>query len=305
MSMRRHHPLDDDGSGWSDGRRSGAARDEPPGHPAGAGHSDVPGQLVSPSTGEPPASALLAEWGVALRPDDPLIRLLGAATTTARPGELSGEENAVAAFRAARSTAAGRARTVGPAPGRPTTCVVRRIRLRWPRRRSTLLVWITAVAVTATAGVTLAAGREPGSERTDGRRAGTERAAASPSGTRTGADVPVRPGGGPGGDPSRGPTGQLDPSAPVALPVLLRQLCRSYLEQPAEQRERISAEQPFSHLVQAAGGTAQVEAYCRALVPAGPTPTGRSRPDRSPRTGAPPTVAPEQTGDSSGKKTTG
>ncbi|TDB82397.1 hypothetical protein E1182_01990, partial [Micromonospora sp. KC721] len=71
---------------------------------------------------------------------EPLTRLLSAATAPAHPGEVAGEEAALAAFRAAR--AAGPAATP-------------------PRRRrgltTGLAAWVAGVAAVATAGVAFAA----------------------------------------------------------------------------------------------------------------------------------------------------
>lgn len=73
---------------------------------------------------------------------EPLARLLSAAAAPARPGELAGEEDALAAFRAARAA--------GPAAGTVPS----------PRRRrftAGAMAWGAGIAVTATAGAAFAA----------------------------------------------------------------------------------------------------------------------------------------------------
>ncbi|TWJ29280.1 hypothetical protein JD81_02789 [Micromonospora sagamiensis] len=76
--------------------------------------------------------------GHAERSDDPVARLLAAAVAPARPDELAGEDAALAAFRAARAQ-------------RPATVPAR------PRRTARAAVWLAGFAVTATAGVAVAA----------------------------------------------------------------------------------------------------------------------------------------------------
>ena len=72
---------------------------------------------------------------------DPLVHLLAAAAAPGNPGELSGEEQALAAFRAARAAAA-------PVPHRAPR----------PRRlRVGVAAWVAGLAATATAGVAFAA----------------------------------------------------------------------------------------------------------------------------------------------------
>ncbi|KWV31446.1 hypothetical protein [Micromonospora rifamycinica] len=201
--------------------------------------------LDAPGPGVPPSA------------DDPLARLLAAAAAPARPGELAGEQAAVAAFRAAQGA-------VAPASG------VRR------RRRLTtgVLAWIAGLAATATAGVAFAAvtlDDRPG-ERTPGpvpsasdtgstsptphRTDPSRRPTAAPGGTSPGAAVPpaTPPHGKPAGDGRW--TGQ----------------CRAYLAKSPEQRAKALTKPGFAGLVDAAGGADRVEAYCRELVPDHPAP---------------------------------
>ncbi|TDC59147.1 hypothetical protein E1258_19035, partial [Micromonospora sp. KC207] len=73
--------------------------------------------------------------------EDPLAALLTAAAAPARPGELAGEEAALAAFRAARAAPA------------PTPARAPRRRRRWIGA----VAWLGALAATVTAGVAVAA----------------------------------------------------------------------------------------------------------------------------------------------------
>ncbi|WFE65648.1 hypothetical protein [Micromonospora sp. WMMD714] len=195
--------------------------------------------------------------GVPSSADDPLARLLAAAAAPARPGELAGEQAAMAGFRAARGAAA-------PVPGRR-------------RRRLTtgVVAWIAGLAVTATAGVAFAA------VTLDDRPA--ERAPGPvPSASDTGSTSPTphRP-----DDPSRRPTaapGGVSPgtAVPPATPSHGKPTgnggwtgqCRAYLAKPPEQRAKALTKPGFAGLVAAAGGPERVEEYCRALVPDRPAP---------------------------------
>lgn len=190
--------------------------------------------------------------------DEPLARLLSAAGAPARPGELAGEREALAAFRAARSAPA-------PAPART------------PRRRrftTGAVVWIAGIAATATAGaafaaVTLDQPEEPAppprsttpapgpSDRESGGSPSSTGGGTPTSGapSRTGApstgSAPTTRGGGP----------KPDGSAQVAG------LCRAYLAKKPDQRAKALETPGFAPLVNAAGGAAEVEAFCRRLVP--------------------------------------
>ncbi|WDZ83061.1 hypothetical protein [Micromonospora cathayae] len=184
---------------------------------------------------------------------DPVVRLLAAASAPAGPGDLAGEEAALAAFRAAR--------TERPAPtaGRP-------------RRRRTVgtLAWVAGVAVTATAGVAVAtvgldrpdpASTPPPATGTPGTPPtgqSTDPSGPSPSaGTAAPTPTPTSGTAGPGRDAGR---------ATSAVPASLPGLCNAYLAQPDRAERGRSLRSPaFRALVDAAGGPAQVEEYCRDL----------------------------------------
>ncbi|MEV0429053.1 hypothetical protein [Micromonospora sp. NPDC050495] len=189
---------------------------------------------------------------------DPLARLLAAAAAPAEPGELGGEEQALAAFRAARAEPA-------PAPARASR---RRLRLG-------AAAWAAGLAATATAGVAFAAVR-------------LDRAPApvpAPSTASTGGPVgPTRSGsadptaGSPAPTPaSAAPTATGLPGRPARTPQLTG-LCRAYLAKSAGQRAEALETPAFGTLVVAAGGADQVTAYCTRLVPA-PGPKASPKPD--------------------------
>ncbi|WP_320068469.1 hypothetical protein [Micromonospora sp. RTGN7] len=218
------------------------------------------------------------------RPDgasaaDPLVRLLTAAAGPARPGELAGEEAALAAFRAARAVPA-------------------RASARAPRRRRLTVgavAWIGALAVTATAGVAFAAATLDRKEGPAPVTAPTHPAPTRPAPTGSGPTGPGPTSSGiatPSGDAAT--TGEASPNAPSgpATPTptgpgrsgggaQLPGLCRAYLTKPAAQRERALTRPGFAPLVAAAGGVAQVKNFCRALVSeTGPDRTPTPRPSR-------------------------
>ncbi|TWG27459.1 hypothetical protein FHX75_11596 [Micromonospora palomenae] len=213
--------------------------------------------------------------------DDPLARLLSAAAAPARPGELAGEEAALAAFRAARVTGASA----------PALAPSRR------RRRVTtgVVAWVAGIAATATAGaafaaVTLDRGDEPAPRPSASVPGGSGSDPAAPSssgdGPTTGAPTP-------GAGPSAvSPSGRPGGSGKPASEGKLAGQCRAYRAKPAAQREKALRSPAFADLVAAAGGAGKVEAYCRELLPerapeADESPT--AKPSRSPAAPAAPT----------------
>ncbi|WP_433319977.1 hypothetical protein ACQP0U_15345 [Micromonospora sp. CA-269861] len=184
-----------------------------------------------------------------LSPAEPVAALLAAAAGPVRAGELAGEEAALAAFRAARAD---------PAPAVPQR----------PRRRrltTGAVAWIGAVAATATAGAAFAAVT---------RDRAPDPVAPAPS--------PTSPSPHPGAPRSHESArsvapGTLSPGAPSpvtatppATPAPAGQvhgLCRAWQAKKPEQREKALRTPAFQRLVTAAGGPAQVEAYCQRLVP--------------------------------------
>ncbi|MFE0590728.1 hypothetical protein [Micromonospora echinospora] len=204
-------------------------------------------------------------------PDEPVARLLAAAATSARPGELAGEDAALAAFRAAR--------TQRPAPASPPR----------PRRTARAVAWLAGLTVVATAGVAVATVDLHRSDPPPAPPAPTTPAPAPPETAPT----PTRtPSGATGAtaSPSREQPRRSTGPRPAAAQ---RGLCTAYLAKPAGQRGKALRTPTFQALVEAAGGPDQVEQYCRELldVPPGrhPSPTDRSRHDK--RTG-PPTARP-------------
>ncbi|WP_328654268.1 hypothetical protein OG598_10730 [Micromonospora sp. NBC_00330] len=183
-------------------------------------------------------------------PAEPVAALLAAAAGPVRPGELAGEDAAVAAFRAARAN---------PAPAVPQ---------RPRRRRMTTgaVAWIGAVAATATAGAAFAAvtrdrGPEPVAPAPSSRP--------SPS-THQGASRSSEPGRSVGpGAPSPGAPPPVTATPPASPPTVgqVHGLCRAWRAKKPEQREKALRTPAFQKLVTAAGGPAEVEAYCQRLVP--------------------------------------
>ncbi|MFJ8578021.1 hypothetical protein [Micromonospora sp. NPDC093277] len=203
---------------------------------------------------------------------DPLARLLAAAAAPADPTEVAGEEQALAAFRAARANP----------PATPA---------RAPRRggfRVGVAAWVAGVAAVATAGGAVAAVNldrswvpaPPPSATAGGTSAGS-----------TGAGSPSRPGQSREASPTTGavmpsaepdPTGSGEPGRSATAGKLAGH-CRAYLSKSAEQRARALKTPGFADLVAAAGGADQVEEYCVRLVPeAVGKPSRNTRSTRSP-----------------------
>ncbi|RAO10445.1 hypothetical protein MED15_05661 [Micromonospora noduli] len=210
-------------------------------------------------------------------PAEPVAALLAAAAGPARPGELAGEDAAVAAFRAARAN---------PAPAVPQ---------RPRRRRMTTgaVAWIGAVAATATAGAAFAAVT---------RDRGPDPVAPAPSrpspSPHQGVSRSAEPGRSVGpGAPSPGappPVTATPPTSPTTAGQIHGQ-CRAWRAKAPEQREKALRTSAFQKLVTAAGGPAEVEAYCQRLVPeakpsepAKVTPSDSARGKQSPSGKAPP-----------------
>ncbi|MEU1746309.1 hypothetical protein ACPXB5_34135 [Micromonospora arida] len=180
-------------------------------------------------------------------PAEPVAALLAAAAGPVRLGELAGEDAAVAAFRAARAN---------PAPAVPQ---------RPRRRRMTTgaVAWIGAVAATATAGAAFAAvtrdrGPDPvapaPSRPSPSPHQGTSRS------TEPGRSV------GPGTPVPGAPVTATPPAGPTTAGQV-HGLCRAWRAKKPEQREKALRTPAFQRLVTAAGGPAEVEAYCQRLVP--------------------------------------
>lgn len=205
--------------------------------------------------------------------DDPLAHLLAAAARPAAAGELSGEERALAAFRAARANPAP-----APAPAR-----------RRGRVRVGAAAWAAGLAATATAGVAFAAvsldrPEQPAPPPVPST-AGTTGAAGTGSPSQGG--TPSAGTAGPAGSPTPQRTG--GPGRPATVEQLTGQ-CRAYLAKPAGQRAKALESAAFADLVAAAGGAGGVDAYCARLLPEpGPKASPSARTTRSPEAGNPAT----------------
>ncbi|SCF43953.1 hypothetical protein GA0070216_116140 [Micromonospora matsumotoense] len=216
------------------------------------------------TVGRAEAERLLDPTGTPSATDDPLARLLAAAAGPARPGELAGEQAAVAAFRAVRAAGVPGPAATGRRRRRLTTGVV---------------AWIAALAATATAGVAFAAvTRDHAAERAPdpapSSATATATGSARPTPHRSGPDrrtPPRRSPSAPGGTPSA-PGPIPGPGGPPGTGKVVGQ-CRAYLAMSPEQRVKVLTRSGFAGLVAAAGGADRVGAYCRDLVPGYP-PTG-------------------------------
>ncbi|MEU4555603.1 hypothetical protein [Micromonospora violae] len=195
-----------------------------------------------------------------VRGADPVAALLAAAAGPARPGELAGEEAALAAFRAARAN---------PTPG-----VVQR-----RRRRVTTgaVAWIGAVAVTATAGAAFAAvTRDRAPEPVVPAPSRTSPSPPPDLSRSPEAGRSVAPGA-PSPDTATPPAASASASA-----AQLHGQCRAWRAKSPDQREKALRTPAFQRLVTAAGGPAEVEAYCQRLVPeTKPTASAKGKPAAS------------------------
>ncbi|RLK25990.1 hypothetical protein DER29_4008 [Micromonospora sp. M71_S20] len=215
---------------------------------------------------------------------EPLARLLSAAAAPARPGELAGEEDAVAAFRAARAA--------GPAAGGVPS----------PRRRrftAGAVAWGAGIAVTATAGAAFAAvtldraddppppprpatptpaAPAPAPATTDPHRGGpTGDTGGRPTGTPPRSSAAAT-----SGAPVPGSTAGDAPGTPQQRTEQLRGLCRAYLAKKPAQREKALDSPSFAHLVTAAGGRERVEGFCGELVPEAAAKASPDKPGKGP-----------------------
>ncbi|TNH25259.1 hypothetical protein FHG89_23405 [Micromonospora orduensis] len=219
-------------------------------------------RLLDAARAAAPAEPPTPEHALPATPE-PLARRLAAAAAPARPGELAGEQEALAAFRAARAN--------------PQPAVSRRSRRH--RLTTGAVAWIGALAATATAGVAFAAVTldqppDPSPPAPSSPRPSPTDAGASPSGDR-------------GAEPGRATSGT--PSTTGATPSeavpagQLHGLCRAWQAKKPDQREKALRTPGFQELVTAAGGAAQVGPYCQELVPeATPTPTATPVPPPTP-----------------------
>ncbi|MGW6918795.1 hypothetical protein ACWGB8_33985 [Kitasatospora sp. NPDC054939] len=242
-----------------------------------------------------------------------LARVLAAASAPAAEDELTGEEAAVAAFRAAR---------LAPAP--LTTAPVRRRSMATAvlTRASTALSAKAAAAVltaTALGGVAVAAGTGnlptalgggsdeprrsavPGAVDESSADRGTTGAATG--GRRpTGGTSPAAPGFGPSTEAPA--SGGPDTGSATAVPgrsadPALTTLCRAFADRTArgEHPPKPAGEPQYGPLVDAAGGPERVEAYCGAVL-------GRASDDNRPGTAPQPSSSDKQ-GRPDGKPTDG
>jgi hypothetical protein len=218
-----------------------------------------------------------------------VARLLAAAAAPPHPEELAGEAAAMAAFVAATRARpqATRSRRAGT-PG---------------RRFSARALAVTVVAVLTVGGVAAAA---TGLLPQPGRRAGHEQPASTTNGSAPGGQ-PGRDGPGAPGDGQAGVThgsaagGRQAATGPDAAGAARDGLCRAWLAGEGGKGAREDSP-AFRALAEAAGGAANVPAYCQASAappadrgqgqgqPGSPPSTRPSPPDGGNGQGGPPTT---------------
>ncbi|MGI5215552.1 hypothetical protein [Plantactinospora sp. CA-290183] len=245
-----------------EGGRAGVGEPDPTAPEGGRAEAREPAPARPGWSPQPPGDA-----------PEPLVAVLRAAAAAPRPGELDGEQAALAAFREARS-----GNVPSPAPGR--------------RRRITAGAgaWIAVAATTLTAGAALAAEtlvprdeKPPPPAPTSAAPARTGAPGSEPSATGASTAVPGTSGaaspGATRGDRGRSPA----PS--------LAGLCRAHLAGNGGDRGGAGDSAAFTALAKAAGGRANVDAYCRKILAEkpepGPPPSDRvpERDDRPGQTG--------------------
>ncbi|MGX7671740.1 hypothetical protein [Plantactinospora sp. DSM 117369] len=217
---------------------------------------------------------------------DPLAQLLAVAAAPARPGELHGEDAAVAAFRAARDgrtvASAATPRTTGTREALAGTAADPPADRR--RRTAGALGWIAVAAATLTAGVALAA--EIPALRPAGPPGGTPPSAdAGTPAVRTSA--PPTTGPAPratptGAEPSLAESGRPGQTPP---PQALVAQCRAFLTGGGPDGSS-AGRPPSAALIRAAGGRDEVDDYCRRLLATDPEPDA-NEPHRPPGRDAP------------------
>jgi hypothetical protein len=224
--------------------------------------------------------------GAAAGPGVParLERIIGAGRAPGHPGELAGEEPAVAAFRAASRTRATPATSSRPAP-------VRRFVVRMAAVKIAAAVGVLAAGGLAIAAATgtidpralLGANPEssvPARPTSGSGTAGTP--AAGPSSTPAGTPRPA----------TAAPGGGLTAAAAAAL-------CRDFLALPPGQAKKLLQDPPYDALTTRAGGGDEVAEHCAALLgtASGPPEPDQGKPSRSPRARPQPPHTPAQPDD--------
>jgi hypothetical protein len=187
--------------------------------------------------------------GRPLGPDaghDALVDLLAALADPPADGEQPGERAVLAAFRERR-----------PSPVQPLGRS-RMTTVAAPARRLSAKALVAAFATTAVCGVAFAAGTGhlPG-VRGDGPSLGPGSGGTSASTTAGATGAPGTPGvadtGGPG-------------SSPASAAPAFTGLCRAYTKHSVAGRAELLTKPAYADLVEAAGGTNQVAAYCATVL---------------------------------------
>ena len=219
----------------------------------------------------PAYDPVTAEQLLSGKGNSPVARLLAVASAPAQPGELAGEEAAMAAFRAAmQQREAGAVRTHrrrrSALAGRPAWT-----RLAGVKVGVAVALVVSGVAVAAGTGVLPLPGGDtkPWQQSTQrptsvGPRESIPTLTLGPSGSTTSSVV-----GGSDRPASRTPT----PSAsekPMPAPALVG-LCRAYLASPLD-NPKATDNPAFAELIVAAGGVDNVPALCESLLT--PNPSG-------------------------------
>ena len=200
--------------------------------------------------------------------DDLLAAVLRAASAPAHPGELAGEEAAVAAFRQAAA--------VETAPSRPSA-------LRRVLTKVLTVKAAVALAVTGSAGVVLAA--TGGVLPTPWSAVPPAEQAPTSTTVSTASTAPAAPPATGERSAEREPSAHPGPRTTPAGPAVVG-LCRAYTADRGELR----ADPKFGPLIDAAGGVDEVAEYCAAHAPApskksSKNEPGNGSPTKSPNTG--------------------
>jgi hypothetical protein len=203
--------------------------------------------------------------------------LLAAGRAPAHGAELTGEESAVAAYRAARVAGL---REAGPsAPAVPLRRSVTRL-LAMKAAAATVVVAGGGLAVAAATGTLPPVPFLPPAPPSHGVGPAHPGQASTGVPSSPGATIPPDGPGGPGGPGGLTGAATATPGAKAAASLL--GLCRAYLAMPAGQARRALETPPFAALVAAADGAERVPAYCATLVSAAPTAPASPAPSPKP-----------------------
>ena len=187
--------------------------------------------------------------------DDRLAAVLRAASAPAHPGELAGEEAAVAAFRAAETA---------PRQRSPLRAVLAKV---------LTVKAVIAIAVAGSAGIVVAA--------TGGVRPAPWSAGGPAEQQRTSTPVPAPT----SAEPTTRTSSAAPPASPTPATPAILELCRKYAAH--SRPDEVLSTPPFRPLVAAAGGADTVADYCAAQARQPSRPDDKGKPDKTGDKGKP------------------